>query len=219
MMQAMRTIAGVALVALLAAGACGDDDSESSSDTTEEATTTTASGECQADDLDPEELESATVDDVPDGFERQPDDAGDTGPSDQAKAISDDGEDGAEEALAEFRRGYQWLWEDANGNQLISFVYEFCDEGAATGYMDRGKELTESDATDVTEFDVAELEDEATLAGSGDGYRFAYVDVLDGASYIRTMAFTDEASGTSATDLQTWTGELAVAQLDALDTA
>lgn len=212
----MRTIAGVALVALLAAGACGDD-SESSSDTTEESTTTTAPSECVADDLDPEELESATVEDAPAGFERQPDDEGDTGPSDQAKAISDDGEDGAEEALAEFRRGYQWLWENADGSQLISFVYEFCDEGGATGYMERGRELTESEATDVTEFDVAGLEGEATSAGSGDGYQFAYVDVLEGASYIRTMAFTEQASGTSSTDLQTWAGELAMAQLEALD--
>jgi len=212
----MRTIAGVALFALLVAGACGDDDSESSSDATEE-TTTTSTSECEADDLDPEELESATVEDVPDGFERQPDDAGDTGPSDQAKAITDDGEDGAEEALAEFRRGYQWLWEDADGNQLISFVYEFCDESGAMGYMDRGKELTESEATDVTEFDVAGLEGEATGVGTGDGYQFAYVDVLDGASYVRTMAFTEQGSGASATDLQTWTGDLATAQLEALD--
>jgi len=213
----MRTTAGVALVALLMAGACSDDDAESGADTTEETTTTTAPSECQADDLDPEELESATVEDVPDGFERQPDDAGDTGPSDQAKAISDDGQDGAEEALAEFRRGYQWLWEDADGNQLISFVYEFCDVGGATGYLDRGSELTESEATDVTEFDVAGLEGEATGAGSGDGYQFAYVDVLDGATYIRTMAFTEQGSGTSATDLQTWTGDVAAAQLEALD--
>jgi hypothetical protein len=212
----MRTIAGVALLALLVAGACGDDDVESSSDTTEQTTTTAASSECDADDLDPEELESVTVEDVPDGFERQPDDAGDTGPSDQAKAISDDGQEGAEEALAEFRRGYQWLWEDAEGNQLISFVYEFCDEAGAAGYLERGKALTESEVTDMTEFDVPGLEGETTGTGSGDGYQFAYVDVLDGASYIRTMAYADESSATSPEDVQTWSGDLAVAQLEAL---
>jgi len=69
---------------------------------------------------------------VPAGFVRQPDSAGDTGPSDLAKAIRDDGAPDAASALrsAGFVRGYQRLWEGPQQAQIIVFVYEF---GLATG--------------------------------------------------------------------------------------
>jgi hypothetical protein len=216
MMGAMHTMAGVALVALLVAtGACSDDDPESSA----QSTTTTSAAACEPDDLDPDELEAATVEVVPDGFELQPIEDYDTGPSDQAKAISDDSEDGAEAALAEFRRGYQWIWTDAADSQLISFVYEFCDGDAAQGYVDRGLEFADQQATEagyeITEFDVPDLDRESALTAAGDGARVAFVDVLEGPFYVRTQAFFPDTA--DAAEVQAYAGDLAVAQVEALD--
>ena len=58
-------------------------------------------------------------------------------------------------------------------------------------YLERGEELTESEATEVTEFDVPELDGEAAATGLGDGgaYRYAFVDIVDGPFYVRIMAF------------------------------
>src|ERR671924_63589 len=49
---------------------------------------------------------------VPEGYILQPDQVGDTGPSDLEKAVRDDGEDDAREVLTRTRfvRGYQRMW-------------------------------------------------------------------------------------------------------------
>jgi hypothetical protein len=203
-------VTGVVLAALLLGSACGGD-SDSSSDTTNAATTTTTVP-CEPDDLDASELEAVTVEGVPAGFERQPDDVGDTGPSDQAKAISDDGQDGAAEALADFRRGYQWLWEDGGGNQLISFIYEFCDAAGATGYAQRGAELTENLEDRAEPFDAPGVEESAAVVGEDAGYQFAYVDITEGPFLIHVAAIQQPPEPTT-TELEKRAADLAAAQL------
>jgi hypothetical protein len=215
MRAGILTVALCLLVTLT--GACSDD---SSDDGAEDTTTTVP--ECEADDLDAEELEGAIVAAVPDGYELQPDDVGDTGPSDLAKAIRDDGQDDAEEQLTKlkFRRGYQWLWTNDANEQLLSFVYEFCEAQGATGYARRAEELTEPGATEVVDFEVPMLDDvEAARTGLGeDGqYRFAYVDSIVGRNHVRTMTFGPPTSDPAA--LQNRVTALAVAQTAALASA
>jgi hypothetical protein len=101
-------------------------------------TTRTVAG-CRADDANPEELGALIAYDVPEGFRLQPHSAGDTGPSDLAKAIRDDQAEGAERALrdARFRRGYQWLWTNDRDDEIIVFLYEFCEPEGARAYVNR----------------------------------------------------------------------------------
>jgi hypothetical protein len=151
----LRRSALAAVLVTLLVSACGGDDDMASEPTT---TTTTTVAEvtttaptttttipvpsCDPATVDPDELEPTVEVAVPLGFEQQPDDFGDTGPSSFDKAVRDDGEPGALEALqaAQFMRGYQRLWVNAAGVQLIAFVYEFCDPAGAQAYGDRSEQ-------------------------------------------------------------------------------
>jgi hypothetical protein len=78
------------------------------------------------------ELEARIVSNAPSGFVEQPPTAYDTGPSDLAKAIKDDGEPNAAQALRseKFVRGYQRIWIGPEHDQIIVFVYQFEMDGA-----------------------------------------------------------------------------------------
>lgn len=134
-------------------GACsdsGDDDvasdptaaSERSTSTSASTTSSTTAASCAADGSDPAELEDLVPDEVPPDYLEQPDDVGDTGPSDLAKAARDEGDADAAQVLTEleFVRGFQRLWATRTGDQLILFLYEFCDEQGAAGYLQRTHE-------------------------------------------------------------------------------
>jgi hypothetical protein len=77
------------------------------------------------------ELSLLLLANVPAGYTVAPDSVGDTGPSDLAKAIRDDGSPNARDLLTrtKFAFGYQRLWEKGN-DQIIDFLYQF---GGATG--------------------------------------------------------------------------------------
>ena len=103
-------------------------------------------------------LEQLLLTSVPEGFAQVDDELGDTGPSDLAKAIRDDGEPDAEQVLTDagFVRGYQRFWETEDQSGLIIvFLYEFSDPDGAAAYAERALQLTEGNAA-VTpvEFDV-----------------------------------------------------------------
>lgn len=85
-----------------------------------------------------EDLEKALDLAVPDGFLRQPDSVGDTGPSDLEKAIRDDGGDDARDILTRTRfvRGYQRMW-TRSGDEIVSYVYQFADTAGAVEYTNR----------------------------------------------------------------------------------
>ncbi len=87
------------------------------------------------------ELEALLVTTVPGGFELQPDDVGDTGPSDLAKAIRDDPTDGGEQALRDegFVRGYQRLWVGPADAEIIVFLYQFETPAGAQADFERSK--------------------------------------------------------------------------------
>jgi hypothetical protein len=81
---------------------------------------------------------------VPSGFTLQPDDVGDTGPSDLEKAVRDDGDAGARVVLthAGFVRGFQRLWAASDSeDENILFLYQFRDTAGAREYLDRSRAM------------------------------------------------------------------------------
>ena len=150
-------LVGVAVIALMSAGCGGSTKSDAgkrqSSSPPSETSTTAASPTTTAGRVisSPADLEPLLISDVPAGFVRQPDDVGDTGPSNLDKAASDDGADDARAFLQShgFIAGYQRLWaaglrNDASGNpdldhadQIVVFLYAFRDSAGASAYMQR----------------------------------------------------------------------------------
>lgn len=109
--------------------------------------------------------------DVPDGFVQQPDDVGDTGPSDLTKAARDDGGPDAEQVLrdAGFRRGYQRLWmDDDQTSQIVVFLYEFDDAAGAAAYAQDGLETFASNGFARTTA-IDGVPDAHGLSGAKDG--------------------------------------------------
>ena len=155
----------VLVCALFAIGGCSGDDSgqddastassaptvtDATTTTTTSTTTTTETSVCSANGRDPAELAALLADDVPAEYARHADDFGYTGPSDLDKAARDDSGADAAAVLTElkFARGYQRLWQTEGSDQLILFVYEFCDETGAAGYLSRTRDsFTASDST------------------------------------------------------------------------
>jgi hypothetical protein len=91
------------------------------------------------------ELEARIVAKAPSGFVRQPSTAYDTGPSDLAKAIKDDGEPNAGKLLRaeKFVRGYQRIWIGPEHDQIIVFVYQFqTGAGARQDFARSTRDLT-----------------------------------------------------------------------------
>jgi hypothetical protein len=89
----------------------------------------------------PDELATHLVSVAPAGFTLQPDDVGDTGPSDLAKAVRDDGSPGVEQTLRKegFVRGYQRLWVGPGEAEIIVFVYQFETAAGAEANFQRAK--------------------------------------------------------------------------------
>jgi hypothetical protein len=115
--RAVATIAAAVVAVAMILGGCS---SSSTSDSPSPSTTPAAA------------LKARIVTKVPRNFVAQPDEVGDTGPSDLAKAAKDEGAtDGGKELRSEkFLRGYQRLWIGPEHAQIIVFVYQF---GSAAG--------------------------------------------------------------------------------------
>jgi hypothetical protein len=76
---------------------------------------------------------------APDGYMLQPDQVGDTGPSDIEKASRDDGHDDAREFLTRTRfvRGYQRMWSRSETDDFVVYLYQFADHAGAAEYTSR----------------------------------------------------------------------------------
>jgi hypothetical protein len=145
---------------------------------------------------------------VPSGFELLPDAAGDTGPSDLAKAARDDPNAGSRLALskAKFVRGYQRLWVDKpSGAQNILFLYEFRTNAGALAYLQRELKFRRKDvaARNGFEFSVAAIPDAFGLqAATRPGGTAALVLFTRGPYLVLASAnapsMTDQQAGVSA---------------------
>jgi hypothetical protein len=85
------------------------------------------------------ELAKALDFSAPDGYMLQPDQVGDTGPSDIEKASKDDGGDDAREFLTRTRfvRGYQRMWSRSETDEFVVYLYQFADNAGALEYTNR----------------------------------------------------------------------------------
>ena len=85
---------------------------------------------------------------APDGYMLQPDQVGDTGPSDIVKASKDDGGPDASDFLTRtgFVRGYQRMWSRSESDDFVIYLYQFANPAGAAEYT---KRLT-ADATTPT---------------------------------------------------------------------
>ena len=121
MRASARVGTAVALVAVLL-GACSSSSPKSAGTTTTKPSTGTHAVPTSF-----KELQARIVTKVPSGFVAQAPGAYDTGPSDLAKAIRDDGGPNAGKILRaeKFVRGYQRIWIGPEHAQIIVFVYQF----------------------------------------------------------------------------------------------
>src|SRR5690349_16272224 len=80
---------------------------------------------------------------VPQGFVVQADSVGQTGPSDLAKAVRDDGGANAQAQLTTdgFVAGYQRLWKSTDGSIIVVYLYQFKTQAGATDYQPRAVQL------------------------------------------------------------------------------
>ena len=93
-------------------------------------------------------LQARIVTKVPSAFVVQSPDAFDTGPSDLAKAIKDDGEPNAGKLLRaeKFVRGYQRIWIGPEHAQIIVFLYQFESDTGAHQDFARSTRIVQSKA-------------------------------------------------------------------------
>lgn len=109
-----------------------------------------------------EELEETLDISVPDGYERAPDNVGDTGPSDLEKAARDDRSADARDVLTRTRfvRGYQRMWTGtSDDDEIAAYVYQFADTAGAVEYTNRlnTRILAPAEGVTVTPFAVPDI--------------------------------------------------------------
>lgn len=147
-----------------------------------------------------EELQALMVTEVPAGFILQPDDVGDTGPSDLAKAVRDDPTAGAEDALRSegFVRGYQQLWVGPRDAEIIVFVYQFATEAGAQADFQRAKANLAADgipgAKPFTVSDVPSGQSNA-VSGSTADIAAAIVQVTSGVYNVQVVTNGPSSAG------------------------
>jgi hypothetical protein len=103
-----------------------------------------------------DELAKAISISAPEGYILQPDQVGDTGPSDIVKASRDDGGDDAQEFLARtgFLRGYQRMWSRSESDDFVIYLYQFGDSAGAAEY---NKRLTADATTPTSDVTLAQF--------------------------------------------------------------
>jgi hypothetical protein len=143
------------------------------------------------------------ISDVPPRFALQPDSVGDTGPSDLAKAIRDDGGGDAGRVLRhdKFVRGYQRLWQSAGGDQVILFLYQFATStGARAYYRHSVRVITAAAPRPVRRFRVRGLPSSGStsFADSNNGRSFALTNATTGPYAMEIVCNARSAAGLRA---------------------
>jgi hypothetical protein len=89
---------------------------------------------------------------APDGYTLQPDNVGDTGPSDIVKAAKDDGAADASDFLARtgFVRGYERMWSRSTSDDFVIYLYQFGNPAGAAEYTKRLTADATAPTADVT---------------------------------------------------------------------
>jgi hypothetical protein len=161
------------------------------------------------------ELSKALQISVPDGYMLQPDEMGDTGPSDLEKAVRDDGEDDARDVLTRTRfvRGYQRMWSRSEDDEIIAYVYQFADHAGAVEYTNR---LTtdagaQTDGVTIDKFTVPSIDGSIGVNGSDPTFATSSVSFVKGPYSVQMVV-----NGSSPTGLQSLVTALAEEQYSRL---
>ena len=194
-----RRMITVALLAAAALTACSSDKPTTTTAPTTAPTTVAASAtSIPGAPTSDRELEALLVSTVPAGFVVQPDDVGDTGPSDLAKAIRDDGSASAEALRSEgFVRGYQRLWIGPRDAEIIVFVYQFENEAGATADHKRSTSLLAGEV-ETTAFTVDGIPGATAISGSADDISAAIVAFQTGVFNVQVVANGPALAGLQA---------------------
>lgn len=152
-------------------------------------------------------LEPKLVSALPSGYARQPDDVGNTGPSNLDKAVRDDAAADARQALAAdgYVTGYSRLWASGN-NAIIDVLYLFADPTGAANYIQRraaGFAKTGGQGTTITEFAVAGIPGARGFLAHSDGGDAAIVAFTRGAYAVQISLNGTDATPEVANHLAT----------------
>ena len=153
-------LALLATLPLTACGGAGDGDPSTAEGQVETSTTFKAPSVKVAKTY--EDLAKALNIKAPEGYLLQPDQVGDTGPSDIVKASRDDGGNDAQDFLTRtgFVRGYQRMWSRAADDDFIVYLYQFGDNAGAVEYTNRLATVAGTPPAGVTmdRFEVAGID-------------------------------------------------------------
>ena len=183
-----------AVLALLAtlplAAACGGGDKKSTAEGQVESSTTTREPSVKVAKTS-DELAKAINIPVPDGYMLQPDQVGDTGPSDLEKAARDDGRDDARDFLTRTRfvRGYQRMWSRSESDDFVVYLYQFADHAGAVEYTNRLAADATTAAADVkiTPFNVPGIGGAVGVNASGPTFATSSVTFVKGPYSIQVV--------------------------------
>ena len=151
---------------------------------------------------------------VPDGYMLQPDEVGDTGPSDLEKAVRDDGEDDARDVLTRTRfvRGYQRQWSRSEDDEIVSYVYQFADHAGAVEYTDRlTADVSAQTPGGNSKFSVDTIGGSVGINGSDPNLATSSVTFVKGPYSVQVVV-----NGSTPTGLETLVSALAEEQYSRL---
>lgn len=139
------------------------------------------------------QLEALLVQEV-EGYELQPNDVGDTGPSDLEKAQRDEGTDEGAEQLVEtgFDLGYQKLYVNEDGDEIIIFVYRFASDEGAAAKCKADVERAEEQAPVVEPVEVPGVPTLYAYSGVDGGYEATAVGFARGPYCVRIIGIGED---------------------------
>jgi hypothetical protein len=154
--------AAIAVLATLPLAACGGgSDGEPSTAEGQVETSTTFKAPSVKVAKTYEDLAKAIDITAPESYLVQPDEVGDTGPTDIAKASRDDGGNDAQDFLARtgFLRGYQRMWRRSADDDFAVYLYQFGNNAGAVEYTNRltTEATTAPSGVTIERFDVPSI--------------------------------------------------------------
>ena len=162
-----------------------------------------------------DELAKAISISSPEGYLQQPDQVGDTGPSDIVKAAKDDGGPDAQDFLARtgFLRGYQRMWSRSESDDFIIYLYQFGDSAGAAQYTKRLTTEATTPTSDVTlgQFELPDIDGAVGVNATEKTSATSSVTFIKGPYSVQVVV-----NGASLTGLQSLATALAEEQYSRL---
>ena len=157
--------AAACLLVLLTLGACAEEDPPKMATPSTTAPTEFVEPVPTTSPVNPD-IQAFLIADVPPGYRLAAEGLGDAGPIDLEKAIREDGDPDAREALTEagFDTGYQRVWVNDQEDEIVDYLYRFRDDDGAQRYSAR---LSEGSTAEdgFTEFPVEGIPGAKGFAG------------------------------------------------------